>query len=289
MKLLSLCTILFLKALLMVWLVTSGTIGLGPDEAQYWTWSQSLDWGYYSKPPGIAWLIYFGTQIFGNSELGVRFGSILVGSLIPLAVYALARACRLQKETAFWAGLILAFSPLGILSSLFAITDVGMVFFWTLSCIVIASALAKGITPNYYLFGFLICVGAFFKWPIYLLWIFPFLLMPVYSNLRSFHFIGGLFVSLFGLLPSVIWNSQHDWATFQHVFTTMQGGHAREAGATPLIQGNLFDFLGAQAGLLSPILFVMLIMAFVVMIRNIREMWPSVLFCGWRLGVWLMT
>ena len=24
------------------------------DEAQYWRWGQSLDWGYYSKPPLIA-------------------------------------------------------------------------------------------------------------------------------------------------------------------------------------------------------------------------------------------
>jgi len=27
------------------------------DEAQYWFWSQNLDFGYYSKPPMIAWFI----------------------------------------------------------------------------------------------------------------------------------------------------------------------------------------------------------------------------------------
>ena len=27
------------------------------DEAQYWIWSQSLDVGYYSKPPFLAWVI----------------------------------------------------------------------------------------------------------------------------------------------------------------------------------------------------------------------------------------
>ena len=31
---------------------------LYPDEAQYWLWSRTLDWGYYSKPPMIAWLIW---------------------------------------------------------------------------------------------------------------------------------------------------------------------------------------------------------------------------------------
>ena len=27
------------------------------DEAQYWSWSLQPDFGYYSKPPLIAWLI----------------------------------------------------------------------------------------------------------------------------------------------------------------------------------------------------------------------------------------
>ena len=27
------------------------------DEAQYWLWSQTLDLGYYSKPPLLAWFL----------------------------------------------------------------------------------------------------------------------------------------------------------------------------------------------------------------------------------------
>src|ERR1700730_9625551 len=98
-------------------------IGLAPDEAQYWTWSQQLDWGYYSKPPAIAWQIKFGTALFGNTELGVRFFAVVISFLISVSVYFLALACRVKSRTAFWAGLAMAFSPLGIISSLFAITD----------------------------------------------------------------------------------------------------------------------------------------------------------------------
>ena len=32
-------------------------LNLYVDEAQYWTWAQALDWGYYSKPPVIAAII----------------------------------------------------------------------------------------------------------------------------------------------------------------------------------------------------------------------------------------
>ena len=32
-------------------------LDLSGDEAYYWDWGRNLDWGYYSKPPGIAWLM----------------------------------------------------------------------------------------------------------------------------------------------------------------------------------------------------------------------------------------
>ena len=34
---------------------------LYPDEAQYWLWSRTLSFGYYSKPPIIAWAIWAST------------------------------------------------------------------------------------------------------------------------------------------------------------------------------------------------------------------------------------
>ncbi len=38
-------------------------------------WSERLDWGYYSKGPGVAATIRAGTAIFGVDEFGVRFFS----------------------------------------------------------------------------------------------------------------------------------------------------------------------------------------------------------------------
>ena len=45
------------------------------DEAQYWDWAQDLDWGYYSKPPIVAWSIAATTAILGNGEFAVRISS----------------------------------------------------------------------------------------------------------------------------------------------------------------------------------------------------------------------
>jgi 4-amino-4-deoxy-L-arabinose transferase-like glycosyltransferase len=50
-------------------------LNLYADEAQYWRWAQSLAWGYYSKPPMIAWVIHATTSVFGDSEWAVRIAA----------------------------------------------------------------------------------------------------------------------------------------------------------------------------------------------------------------------
>lgn len=55
--------------------------GLVADEAYYWTWSEALAAGYYDHPPGVAWAIALGTALFGDTELAVRLGGVLLHSL----------------------------------------------------------------------------------------------------------------------------------------------------------------------------------------------------------------
>lgn len=272
--------VLAVKAALMVGLILYGEIGLGPDEAQYWTWSQFLDWGYYSKPPGIAWQIWLGTKLFGNTELGVRFFSLVFAFLISLSVYRLALACRLQPRTAFWAGVAMALSPLGVMASLFAITDVGMVLFWTWCCIVMAEALAQKHSPNFLLLGLLVGIGALFKWQAYYFWLLVVGFIPFYRFLYKKELFAGIVISLLGLFPSIVWNSKHNWVTFRHVLATFLGGHAENKESSHLFHGNFFDFLGAQAMLLSPVLFVLLILAGVHLLMKRKETSPPIVFCG---------
>jgi hypothetical protein len=99
--------------------------------------------------------------------------------------------------------------------------------------------------------GLWIGLGALFKWPIYLLWLF---LLPFVAWDRRL--LGGILISLLGLLPAVIWNMQHEWATFKHVGATLQGGSGTRA------EGNFWEFIGAQAALLSPIFFYLLLLSY---------------------------
>ena len=48
-------------------LVFASPLELYADEAQYWRWGNALEWGYYSKPPMIAWMIHASTSVLGDS------------------------------------------------------------------------------------------------------------------------------------------------------------------------------------------------------------------------------
>lgn len=267
-KLLGLCSLL--KIFVILFLTSISDIGLSPDEAQYWTWSQHLDWGYYSKPPGIAWAIFLGTSIFGNSLLGIRFSSILFGFFLPFLIYFLCRKGKISSKGSLWGALFCAFSPLGIIASTLAITDVGMIFFWTLALCFIASSFESDKKCNYYLVGLAIGLSALFKWSAYLLWPFLFLLIPLFPILRSWHIIGGFILSLFALLPSLYWNFQHDFVTFKHVFFSVN----------PTSSGNTLDFIGSQFALLSPLIAIFACASLWTISKHAKKMQPYILFCS---------
>ncbi len=69
-------TIIVIAAMTLLRIVYASAIELRTDEAYYWTWSKESVLSFLDHPPGIAWLIRFGTAIFGDTDLGVRFGGI---------------------------------------------------------------------------------------------------------------------------------------------------------------------------------------------------------------------
>ena len=70
---------------------------LYPDEAQYWLWSRTLDFGYYSKPPMIAWTIWATTAVGGDAEAWVRVSACLFQAGATLVVFLIGR--RLYSPT----------------------------------------------------------------------------------------------------------------------------------------------------------------------------------------------
>jgi 4-amino-4-deoxy-L-arabinose transferase-like glycosyltransferase len=64
-------------------LVLAGLVPLLPDETYYWEWSRRPAASYFDHPPAISAVIAFGTALFGDTRIGVRFGAIVSASWDP--------------------------------------------------------------------------------------------------------------------------------------------------------------------------------------------------------------
>src|ERR1700740_26791 len=92
-----------ITGLRLVWLALQPA-DLFPDEAQYWVWSQQPAFGYYSKPPLVAWLIALTTMLFGDSEFAVRLSAPLLHAGAALFLYRTG-ARLYNRRVGFWSAL----------------------------------------------------------------------------------------------------------------------------------------------------------------------------------------
>ena len=70
-------------------LAFAGAVDLIPEEAYYWTYAQHLDLGYLDHPPMVAWLVWLGAALFGDTEIGVRAPALACWAVTAVLVFRL--------------------------------------------------------------------------------------------------------------------------------------------------------------------------------------------------------
>ncbi len=251
----TLLALLILKFLIVLFFLITSGIGLSPDEAQYWAWSQDLSFGYYSKPPGIAWVIAFFTALFGNQMVAVRLGASLISALLALVTYFYSRKLSLSEASAFFAAALVAFSPLGWLASVYMTTDGPMTLFWSAATFSLLVSLHREEEIRPLQLGLFVGLGALFKWTCFLFWPVAGIYLLLRRKLSWLPFLKAGGISLFALLFPLIWNVENDFVTFRHVLGQVLGSPGAIQGA-PRAPANPLDFFAAQMALASPLIFV---------------------------------
>ncbi len=118
------------------------TTDLEFDEAHYWMWSQRLAPAYFSKGPGIAFVMRASTAVFGANEFGVRFFSPVLAAGTSLLLFYFAR--RLFSATAgLWAVMALNITPIFNIGAFLITIDALSVFFWLAAMFTFWLALEK--------------------------------------------------------------------------------------------------------------------------------------------------
>jgi len=194
-----------------------GSVELLPEETYYWNYSRHLDIGYLDHPPMVAWLIRMGTAVFGQSQFGVRAGALCCGAITSLFAYRLTR--NLFDEATALAALVLAqVLPYFFFSGLLMTPDAPLAAAWAASLYYLERALVAGRSHAWWRAGLALGIGAVSKYSIGLLVpvIVAFTLWDRKSRrwwLRWEPYAAAL-LAFAVFSPVILWNAQHEWASF---------------------------------------------------------------------------
>lgn len=226
------------------------------DEAQYWAWAQQLDWGYYSKPPLVAWAIAATTALCGDGEACVRLSSPFAYVIASLFVM-LAGGRLFDRRVGLWSGVLFASLPAVSLSAMLISTDPLLLAAWAAALYALVRALQDDRPTWWLLVGALVGVGLLAKYTmavfvacmlLYLAW------SPVRrTKLASWRPIAVAGVALLFYAPNFLWNAAHGFVSYLHT-----RDNANLAG--PLFHPDeLVEFVGSQFAVFGPLLFLALL------------------------------
>lgn len=235
-------------------------LGLYFDEAQYWMWSRTFDWGYFTKPPMVAWVIGLTTTLAGtDAEWAVRLGAPIAHAVAASAIFALGRSMY-GAWPGFWAGLGWLLLPGVWFSSMLISTDAILLPLWSIAllamwrlintramawAIVIGVFVGLGVLAKYAMLYFIVCT-AFAAWR----------MEPMRQALAGGRgWVAGLIAAAI-VTPNVVWNVNNGFATARHT-----AANASLDLGDMFHFDELFEFLGGQAFVIGPIVFVALIWA----------------------------
>lgn len=134
------------------------------DEAQYWAWSEKLDFGYYSKPPMLAWIIKGFVFVFGDSFFSLKSLPIATYFLSSYVVYLIVVELYKNKELGIIAGTSFYLLPAVSVSSFLISTDVFLIFFWSLSLLYLLKIRRNQNYINYLLLGIFLGISLLTKY-----------------------------------------------------------------------------------------------------------------------------
>lgn len=225
-------------------------IELDFEEAQYWAWSRTLAWGYFSKPPLIAWLIRAATEICGNGPACIRGPSPLLHAATAIVIGATGTALGGRRVGA-WAALLYATMPGVAFSAMLMTTDVPLALFWALSLYCFVRMRQGGGLGWAMAGGLALGLGALSKYAM-LLFI-PGVLLYLLLSAEARRALGWpkplvmLAVGLAVFSPNLLWNVSTHWTT---VVSTAE---TADVGNPSFDVGHLIDYVGGQLAIFGPV------------------------------------
>lgn len=226
------------------------------DEAQYWLWSKKLDFGYFSKPPLLSWIISVYSIIFGESFFSLKIIPSIVYLFTAWAIFNLCINIGLTRKKSLECTLLFLLMPAVSFSTFFISTDVLLLLFWTLALNELILIKKFKNLNNFFMFGVFLGLAFLSKYAAVYFIICLILYILLDNDFRKFFFknyLSFIFSSvcvLIILMPNLIWNLSNNWVTFKHTSDNANFVNIK----INLLRG--VEFLGIQILMLGPFFFI---------------------------------
>jgi 4-amino-4-deoxy-L-arabinose transferase-like glycosyltransferase len=234
-------------------LVFASHVGLGVDESHYVLFARHLAWGYMDHPPMVAFLGAL-TAYLPDSPLTARIGAIACGilavSLLRLLILALYR----DERVALAALVVLLVLPYQQLLMVALLPDAPLALFWCCSLLFFWKAIQDDRSLWWLLTGISFggCLLSKYHGILLPACLFLYLLFSPQHRSRLLTFKPWLAVVTGALvfLPNILWNARHDWISYRFQLSRSGGEH--------ISIDRVFEVLGAQLGVWSPLMVLLL-------------------------------
>ncbi len=231
---------------------------LTPQDAYYWQYAKHPAIGYFDHPPVHAYIARVTTAVFGDNPFGIRFGPWLCGLGVLLLIFEFARRIW-GGRAGFWVAVLAGVTPLFSIGSGVLTPDPPLLFFWTLAVYLGYRTITENHKTWWILTGLACGLAMLSKYTAAFLA--PgFLIVLIFSKSGREHLKSpwpyiGLVAATVAFLPQIIWNANHEWASFAFQST-------RRAGELSRWRLDLFGgMLGSQIAVVSPLIFAGVIWA----------------------------
>ncbi len=249
-------TFLFITIIIQLYrlfVLLNAHIDLYVDEAYYWGWSKELDFGYYSKPPVIAWTIALFTSLCGDSELCIKLPSLVLYPITATFIYLIAKEL-FNKRVAFWSGIAFITLPAVSMSSLIISTDVVLLLFWSATLYFFIKAINSDKAIYWSLAAISAGLGLLSKYTMIIFIISVFLFLVWEKRYRRHLKNPKLYLTMIAAaliyFPNLLWNASHQYISFMH--TKNLSGIEK---ASHFHLDKLLEFLASQFLVFGPIFF----------------------------------
>lgn len=267
-------TIYMLAGILLIRLLFIGLMGPMPQDAYYFFYSEHLALSYFDHPPGIAYILWLFTSIFGKNVIAIKLADSIVTMLTVFFFYKLSVSFY-RKESAL-KSVLLFFSTLMVtVLSLVSTPDTPLLLFWTISLFLLHKALflhkhiywiwagiAMGLAFDSKYSGIFLPAGLML-----------FLLLSTQHRkllLTIWPWLSCLFFIL-TISPVLFWNFENNFASFR-----FQGEERMQSASTFILQPkNLLGLIGHQSAILGPFIFIFLFYGLYILIKKYKNKWSK--------------